>query len=148
MDQLRQNLAKLGYVLIETKLPSVYKISTMCNLGMGENQIREDFEKTIQKLQDLEVESIKILDLNKHDELMDKMCRSIAILSSAYILTFDELNKLIIHVRNGINLGLTNIKVETINKLQKLTQDQNQEFISQSELKDLASKVKSILKGE
>ena len=148
IEQIKQNLKKLGYELNQTKINKVYKLSTMCNLGLSENEILEDFEKMLNKLQDIETESAKMLDVSNHDEIMDKALRSLAILKSAYLLTADELNSLLTNIRTGLNLNMLEVSKSQINKLQMLSYNKNLEFISQSELKDLAEKVKEILKGE
>lgn len=148
IEQVKNNLYKLGYILKETKYPAIYNLSTACNLGISEKKICEDFEVTLSKLQDLEIESLKMLDVEKHDEIVDKANRSIALLNSAYLMTHEELYNLLVNVRIGLNLGLLNLSVETINKLQKLAMSKTKEYISQSELKILAEQVKEILKGE
>ncbi len=148
IEQIKQNLKKLGYELKETKLKSVYKLSSMCNLGLKEKESLEDFEKMLTKLQDIEIESAKMLEVGSHDEIMDKALRSLAILKGAYLLTSDELNSLLTHIRTGLNLKMIDIDTAKINKLQVLSYNKNLDFVSQSELKKLAEKVKEILKGE
>ena len=148
MEQVKQNVAKLGYSLKETKYPAVYTLSTKCNLGISEKKIFEDFENTLSKLQDLEIESAKMIDVTSHDELLDKNLRSLAILNSAHLLSYDELYNSIVNLRMGLNAGLVKTNVETLNKLQKLVTGKLNDIVSQSELKELATKVKNILKGE
>lgn len=148
IEQVKQNIFKLGYTLKETKLPSIYTLSTNCNLGLGEKKVIKDFENTLSKLQDLEIESAKMLDVSKHDEIVDKTNRSVAILNSAYLLSYDELLNLVINVRIGVNLGVINFEESALLKLQKLVMSKKTDFVSQSELKELASRVKQILKGE
>lgn len=148
IEQIKQNLKKLGYTLSETKLNSIYTLSTMCNLGVKEKDIIEDFEKMLTKLQDIEIESAKMLDVGSHDEIMDKSLRSFAILKSAYLLTGDELNSLLLNVRIGLNLQMLEVDINKMNKLQSLVYNKKTDFISQSELKKLAEQVQEILKGE
>ena len=148
IDQLRQNVAKLGYSLNETKFPAVYTLSTRCNLGISEKKICEDFENTLIKLQELEIESVKMLDVSNHDEMLDKSQRSMAILSSAHLLNYDELYNIIVNLRMGTNLGIVNIETEKLNKLQKLITNNTNDIATQSEFKQLAEKAKAILKGE
>ena len=100
------------------------------------------------KLQDIEIESAKMLDVGSHDEIMDKSLRSFAILKSAYLLTGDELNSLLSNVRTGLNLQMLEVDINKINKLQSLVYNKKTDFISQSELKKLAEQVQEILKGE
>ncbi len=148
IEQLKRNISKLGYSLTETKDENVYILSTVCNLGFSENEVNCEFEKTLNKLQDLELESAQMLDVENHDNFLDNALRSLAILSSAHLLTYDELKKHISTLRLGLNLGLIDLNIKTINRLQELVNGKTMEFISKSELIDLAGKVKSILKGE
>ncbi len=148
IEQVKQNVAKLGYNLVETKYPAVYVLSTRCNLGVGENKICEDFENTLTKLQELEIESVKMADATNHDEMLDKINRSVAILNSAHLLKHDELYNIIVNLRMGLNLGISNIKYETLNQLQKLVTNKLNDIVSISEMKELATKTKEILKGD
>lgn len=148
IEQVKQNIAKLGYTLKETKYPAVYTLSTTCNLGIGEKKLFEDFESTLTKLQDLETESVKMIDATEHDVMLDKTSRSLAILNAAHLLTYDELYNIIVNLRMGLNLGIVDIKLEKLNKLQSLVLNKLNEIASQTELKELASKAKEIVKGE
>ena len=148
IEQVKQNLAKLGYSLKETNFPAVYTLSTVSNLGVGENKILEDFKSTLIKLQDLEIESVKMFDISNHDELLDKIQRSVAIINSAHLLSYDELYNILVNLRMGANLGLISIKSTILNELQKLIISKTNDIVSQSELKLLAERTKVILKGE
>ena len=148
VEQLKQNLSKLGYSLKETKYPAVYVLSTKCNLGISEKKIFEDFESTLSKLQELEIESVKMLDATNHDEMLDKVNRSVAILNSANLLSYDELFNIIVNLRMGVNVGLIEMDPIVINKLQSLISSKTNDMVAQSELKELAQKSKEILKGE
>lgn len=148
IEQVKQNVRKLGYKLIETEIDNIYKISTICNLGFAEKEIFEEFEKIVAKLQDLEIESLKLLSSSNYDQYVDKVQRSYAILNSAYLLNSKELSQLLLNLRIGLNLGVLDIDIEKINKLQALSNLNNSEINSQTELKQLASNVKNILKGE
>lgn len=148
IEQVKQNLLKLGYSLNETKYPAIYTLSTNCNLGISEKKLYEEYEKTLSKLQDLEIESIKMLDVSKHDEILDKTQRSWALLNSAHLLDYDELYNMIVNLRFGINLQLIDVDPVKINQLQKLVLNKKTDYVAQSELKELAEKVKQILKGE
>jgi len=148
IEQVKQNVAKLGYILKETKYPAVFTLSTRCNLGLSEKKIFEDFENTLSKLQDLEIESVKMLDATNHDDLVDKTQRSMAILNVAHLLSYEELYNLIVNIRMGINVGLVKMNLQTVNNLQKLVTGKLNDLVSQSELKEVAVKVKEILKGD
>ena len=148
IEQVKRNLAKLGYSLSETGDKNIYVLSTVCNLGYSESEVKLEFEKTLNKLQELELESAKMLDVENHDVFIDKAQRSLAILGAAHILTYDELETHISTLRLGINLNLIDLKQATINKLQALVLNKNKDYISKTELIDLANNVKNILKGE
>ena len=145
IDQVKQNMRKLGYVLKSTKNKSIFTISTTCNLGFSEKEIFDEFGKIVAKLNELEIESAKMLDVSRHDELLDKARRSMAILDSAYLMSYEELSDILLNIRTGINLDLVNIDPKILMKLQTLVWDKNEDFVSQSELKQLAEKVRKIL---
>lgn len=146
-DQLQRNLAKLGYSLQRTDVKDVFVLNSVCVLGLTENEILLDFKNTLNKIQDLEIECLKMLDVNNHDEFINQAFRSLALLKSSYLMPYDELNKHISNLIVGNNLGITNISNAVINQLQNLVNEQK-EFISQTELKQIARKVQDILKGE
>lgn len=148
IEQVRQNVAKLNYSLNETKFPGVYTLSTTCNLGVGEKQICQDFESTLTKLQELETESAKMLDVSNHDEILDKAFRSFALLKSAHMLNYDEVYNMLVNLRIGLNVGVVDLSLKTINKIQKLVTQKTTDYISPIEMIELAKRVKEILKGE
>lgn len=148
IEQIKQNLKKLGYVLSPTKFKSIYKLSTTCSLGLTETEIVEEYEKTLLKLQEIEIESAKYLDVENHDRIKDSAMRAYAILNGAYLLTEDEINTLLIKIITGYNLKMLDVNLLKLQEIQNLSYGQNKEFISQSEMKQLAEKVKNILKGE
>ncbi len=147
IDQLRQNVRNLGYSLKKVD-GSVYTLSTICNLGFSETEIIDEFDKMVQKLQDLECESAKMLASSANDELLDKVMRSMAILKSAHLLETEELSEHLTNLRLGANLGFLNLKDSKINALQELIMKKNSQFASKSEHLELAKQVKNILKGE
>lgn len=147
IEQIKQNIKHLGFNLTE-KEPNIFTLSTTCNLGFTEKEIIEDFEKTVAKLEEVELESAKMLFASNHDEILDMVLRSNAILTSAYRIGADELKHRLSDIRTGINLNLIDFKVETLNKIQKLVTNKNSQIASQSELVELAEKVKNIIKGE
>ena len=141
-------MKKLGYNLKSTKNNSVFTLSTGTNLGFSEQEIIDEFEKVVAKLNDLEIESVKLLDLNSHDILLDKSKRSLAILENAHLMGYEEFEEIIHNIRTGINAGLIDLTNEKLIKLQRIIFDKNEDFVSESELKELALKVRNILKGE
>ncbi len=147
IDQIKRNVRQLGYQLKDVKNSvDTFTLSTICNLGFTENEICKEFDKMVSKLQDLEIESAKMYDVANHDELLDDCSRSVAILNSANLMNYSELEGHIKNLRLGLNLGLTNITLDKINSLQQLCINRDSEFISKSEMLNLAKKVKEILK--
>ena len=147
IEQVMQNVRKLGYLLTE-KEANIYTLSTVCNLGYSETEIVNEFEKMISKLLDLEMESAKMLLASKHDEVMDKIMRSPAILSSAYLMNAEELKTHLSIIRTGLNLNLIEFDNEKLNRIQQLITNKNSEIAGQSELVELAKRVREIVKGE
>lgn len=148
IEQVKQNVKKLGYSLTETKNAHIYKLSSTCNLGVVEKEILTNYQKMLNHLQEVEVESVKMLSVSNHDEILDKAMRSYAILNGAYLMTYAELNAHLINIITALNIDNLDVEVKVIKRLQKLSRDENSEYISQSELKNIANKVKQVLKGE
>lgn len=146
IDQIKRNVRQLGYQLNDVKNSSeIFKLSTICNLGFTENEICKEFDKMISKLQDLEIESSKMYDVSNHDELLDSCNRSMAILKSANLMNYSELENHIKNLRLGLNLNLVDISLEKINNMQKLCLNKDVNFISKSEMLNLAKEVKNII---
>ena len=141
-------LFRSGYKLTETDEEDVYTLSTRCNLGKTMQEVWNDFDQMVQNLQELENESVKMLGSEDGDEMYDKYVRSLAILKNAHIMPFDELKQLLAQLRIGLNLGFKEVGLNKINELQQLILNKNSQFVSKSELIDLATKVKKILKGD
>ena len=147
LEQVKQNIGMLGYILKPTSIKNIFEISTKCSLGFSEVEIYDNFAKTIAKLQDLEVESIKMLDITSHDEILDNVNRSWAILNAAHMINIEELTKSLIILRTGANLGIVDIERHKLNKLQKLVTNKTN-YTTKEECKELARLVKQIVKGE
>lgn len=147
INQVRQNIKNLGFALT-AKYGQIFTLSTVCNLGFTESEIVDEFMKMVEKLQDLEIESAKMLATTNADALMDKAFRSLSVLKSAYLLSGEELGKRLSDIRLGLNLGYIDLKDTTLNELQRLVSNKSSEYVSKSELVELAEKVKKILKGE
>lgn len=147
IEQVKSNVRKLRFDLRASEKENVYIISTICSLGYTENEIIEEFEKMLNRLQELEIESAKLLDVTNHDEIVDKVYRSLAICKSAYIMNYDELNLHLTNIRTGINLGIIDLNADTLKELQKLAIN-NSDIISKSELLILAKNARDLLKGD
>lgn len=146
IEQVKQNMRKLRYKLDE-KGGDSYTLSTICNLGFTEREILSEFEKMLYKLEELEVESAKLLFAENHDEIIDQVNRCLAIMNSSYLMSIRELHGHISTLRTAKSLNLVNISNDKINQLQALVNDTNEDFITKDELKTLAEKTKEIIKG-
>lgn len=146
IDQLKQNVKNLRFVLKKTQ-PSIYAIVSTCNLGYSESEILAEFEKTISKIQDLEVEADKVSDLQNHDLLVDNALRSVALLKYAHKMDVGELRTLLKNIKVGLNLGILTLSQRAINSLTELAIYQ-EEISSISDAIALADKIKEIMKGE
>ena len=106
INQLAENIKRLGYSLKSTDFRDVFEISTKCNLGLKEQEIYSDFEKIINNIQSIENESLSIIKLESIDELVDQTYRAVANLKYAHMINSSELMGLIIKVQTGKNLDL------------------------------------------
>ncbi|MCQ2564384.1 MAG: hypothetical protein MJ152_00760 [Clostridia bacterium] len=146
INQVVQNIRHLGYNLQQYD-KEIYVLSSTCNLGYTETEILDNFKKMLTELQNLETESAKLLASTSKDEIMDKSFRSLAILGSAYLMNCDELKAHLGTIRLAKNLNFVDADLERINKLSMLSLN-GKEYVSQSELIDLATEVRRIIKGE
>ena len=148
IDQVRRNIQNLGYSFTKTEQEKTYTISTTCTLGFSPKEIAKNFENVVAKIQELEIESEKMQEVELKDEMMDASLRSLAILKSAHMLKFDEFVKLLSNIITGANLGYIELTTNTLNKLKQTLTSENTEYTSITQMKELAEKVKKILKGE
>lgn len=146
IEQVKQNVKNLGYILNE-KSGNTYTLKTGNNLGFTSSQIIDEFEKMLSKLQDLETESAKLIDASKHEEIIDKIERNFAILSSANLLDYQEFEAYLSTLRLSLNLNINKVSLKQIKQLQMLL-NTKKDIQSITETKNLAIKVKNILKGE
>lgn len=146
IEQVAQNLKKLGYVLTETSKTNTFKLTGLCNLGVLEKDVLSNFEKIQNHLQEIETESAKMLDVSNHDEMLNNAMRSLSLLKGSYLMSYSELNSHISNLRIARNLNYFEIDEDIIYKLQTICKD-NKEFMSQSELKQVAQQAKQVLKG-
>lgn len=147
INQVCQNMKNLGYD-IERADKTTYKLATVCALGLTSSEVFTEFGKVITKLNELELESEKMLYTTNADEITDKVQRANAILTCAHMLNFDELRSHLTSLRIGANLGIINTKQTQIDALQSIVDGKVGQFVTKQEQLDLAEKVTKILKGE
>ncbi|MBE7077048.1 MAG: hypothetical protein E7374_04110 [Clostridiales bacterium] len=152
--QVQENVKKLGYRL-EVKDEGLFKgdqgfiyvLSTNCNLGMSEKEIWSEFKKMVSKVQDLETESVKFLDSEYHEGLLNWTHRAKAILENCYTLFVFELLLHLKELRYSLNIGENLVDLKTILKLQSLIRNKKLPHNAETDIA-LAKKVREILKGE
>ena len=96
-----------------------YQISNQTTLGKGEDEIIEDFRKTvIPKIIEYEHQARRTLVNDRTLALDDKVQRALGILRSARLIASEETLFLLSHLRMGVNLGRAKgIDVRTLNDL-------------------------------
>jgi len=94
----------------------MYQISNNMTLGVSEDEIIEKVTDIVAALSKREEENEKKLYASSEDEIKDSSMRALGILSSAYMISNEETQKLISKVRIGENLGILSVKRETINE--------------------------------
>lgn len=146
IDQVKQNVHQFGFSLTNGKYADQFVLSTDCNLGYTSSEVATEFDKMVNKLQELERDSVKMYASTNADEIYDKYLRAVAVLKSAYLMQYGELATLLKTIRMGLNLGYNDVSAQQINQLQSLVKDE--QFVSVSALKSTAEKVKSILGGK
>jgi protein arginine kinase len=101
-----------------------YQISNQTTLGKGEDEIIDDFRKTvIPKIIDYEHAARRTLVNDRTVALDDKVQRALGILRSARLIASEETLFLLSHLRMGVNLGrIKDVDLRTINELFLLTQ--------------------------
>ena len=138
-------MKNLGYQL-EKVNGSYFKFSTVCPLGLTAEEVFTEFGKMLTKLAELEIESEKMLYATNETEVTDKVMRSYALLTGAYLVGFDELKNNLTNIRIGVNLNILDVKPKQIDAMQALVDAKIDQFVTQQEKLDLAKKVKEILK--
>ena len=86
-------------------LGSLYKISNTIMIGRSEENIIQSVESISNDLSKREYESREILKNVHKIDLEDEIFRSLAILSSARVITNSELMKCLSNVKLGIEMG-------------------------------------------
>ena len=101
-----------------------YQISNQTTLGKTEEEIIEDFRRTVvPKIIDYEQHARRSLLDDRTVALDDKVSRALGILRSARLISSEETLLLLSHLRMGVNLGrVKDIDIRTINELFLLTQ--------------------------
>ncbi len=134
---------------------NIFQLSSLLSLGVSEEEILKGFEEVVNITLDLERKAREILMENMRELLEDKIQRSLAILSSARLLSFRETAECVSAIRLGIGVGsIYDIKIRTLNELLLFAQPAHLQklFGKEMEAKERdvkrASYVKTKLKAE
>ena len=146
IDKVTQNVKNLGYILRHIG-ENLYELSTSCTLGFTESEVITEFGKMLNKVDDLENESLRLQDIQNHDEIIDRAHRSYGVLTNAYLLNVDELKKHVSNILRGINLDELKVDKNAVLKLYSLCRTKTN-FITKNDMKNLATTVQNILKGD
>lgn len=105
-------------------LGDFFQISNQVTLGRSEEEIIDDFRKTIiPRIIDFEQSARKTLLKRRSHALDDKIHRAMGLLQSARLMSSDEALQCLSHVRMGLHCGrLKSVNVQTVNELFLQTQ--------------------------
>ncbi len=122
VSRIAANLQKLGFVIRGTfgegtDAPSaMYQLSNQVTLGLSERVAIENIKNIVQKLSETEI--ITRQKLMESMEYQDKISRSMGILLTARLISFNEAVRLLSNVRMGISEGIIDdVSIEVIDKL-------------------------------
>jgi len=124
---------------------AIYQISNQVSLGVTEEEITDRLKKVIEKVMESEEQIRKKLFSDVRIE--DRVYRAVGTLSYARMLTSDEAMSLLSDLRFGIEAELTDISVETVDKLMNTVQPCSMEIIANGKNRDVvrAENIRNIL---
>lgn len=100
---------------------NLFQISNEISLGESEEEIVGQVEKAAREIMEYENRARKRLLSQLKDEIKDSISRAHGTLCSAYTISFGETLALLSKLRLGVNIGLVNIDIPTLNELLILT---------------------------
>ncbi len=120
----RLNLAVRGFYGEGTEATGhFYQISNQSSLGKSEDEIVRNVEAVMPRIVDYEREARDTLIAKDPARVEDRTWRALGMLRHARTVSSDEALALLSAVRMGVQLGiLTDVSVETVNKLMVFTQ--------------------------
>lgn len=102
-----------------------YQISNNFTIGTTEYEIIDFVESTCEEIMKKELLARKIILQTNKNQVEDFVYRSLGILKTARLLSFEELFELISKVRFGIGLKILNLPIDLIDDLVKLCSSSN-----------------------
>ncbi len=129
IGQVLSSISKLGlsvrgyYGEGSSSLGGFFQVSNQTTLGQSEEDIAYTVERVAAQLAELELESREDLIEKRERELEDEVHRALGILTSARLMTADEVMERCSSLRLGIALGLIEgVSLATVNRLLVVTQ--------------------------
>ncbi|MEO0106814.1 MAG: protein arginine kinase [candidate division WOR-3 bacterium] len=108
---------------------NLFQISNQRTLGYTEEELVQNINKFTKMVIDVEKKTRNLIYEKARYEFEDKIYRSLAILTSARILSSDETLGLLSAVRLGIGMGIIkNISIDTINEIMLVSRPGNIQF--------------------
>ena len=113
-----------------------FQVSNQTTLGKTEEQIVSEFrDQVVPGMIEYERRAREALLKNRRVALEDRVCRALAVLHSARLISSEETMYLLSQVRLGVSLGLTDsVNVETISELFLTTQPAHLQKLSGREM--------------
>ena len=114
----------------------LFQVSNQTTLGKTEEQIVSEFrDQVVPGMIEYERRAREALLKNRRVALEDRVCRALAVLHSARLISSEETMYLLSQVRLGVSLGLTDsVNVETISELFLTTQPAHLQKLSGREM--------------
>ena len=94
-----------------------YQISNQITLGKSELELVEQVNDVIPVMIQYEQKARDFLARESHQELKDRVSRAYGILSTAQTISSEETMHLLSSVRMGVNMGLIDLDIPTLNRL-------------------------------
>lgn len=133
-------LGKMGIVIRgiygegSKAIGNLFQISNQTTLGETEEESIQKLKNMVEQIMIREKNARKILLKNRKIEIEDRIFRSLGMLKNARIMTTDESMVKLSDVRIGIDMGILDIDIDSINKLIIDIQPGNIQKLSGSEM--------------
>lgn len=140
IDKVFRSLQKINLVVRglygegSQAMGDFYQISNQITLGRTEQELIEQVGEVVPAIIDYERRAREFLVKESPNDLNDRVSRAHGILSTAQTISSEETMHLLSSVRMGVNLGLLDLDISTLNKLFIHTQPAHLQKIRGAEL--------------